>query len=374
MLATLNSRHRTVANTLAFGREMSTNLMTALPPSSIPIFTAVNSYREWRRKAYDEKKSVGFVATMGALHDGHVSLVRRSLVENDLTVVSIFVNPAQFAPHEDLTTYPRTLAHDLEVLESLKHAVEDSPNVSRSPSALFLPSVYDMYPSGITQDKAAQQGTFVEVKGYSHQMEGSRRPDFFRGVATVVTKLFNVIEPSRTYFGQKDIQQALLLRRMTRDLLLSHPTPESLFIVPTARDSKSNIALSSRNAYLTPAEYNHAAPTLYAALQAAKSSWGSGSTKSQAVTAAHGLVERKVQELLSAQSEIALKLDYIEMNDPDSFEIISDNVTAASWDMPGGAKPCRNRPVILSGAMWVGKTRLIDNIILGDASQLGILS
>lgn len=117
--------------------------------------------------------------------------MRRSLAENDLTVVSIFVNPAQFAPHEDLATYPRTLPHDLEVLSSLK--VQTTSGV-HSPSAVFVPSVYDMYPSGISQNPAEQKGTFVEVKGFGHQMEGTTRPTFFRGVATVVTKLFNVIE------------------------------------------------------------------------------------------------------------------------------------------------------------------------------------
>ena len=180
---------------------------TSLPPSDIPLFSTVAGYREWRRKAYDEKKSVGFVATMGALHEGHASLgtslpmpklcftqclsVRRSLAENDLTVVSIFVNPAQFAPHEDLATYPRTLPTDLEVLSSL---AAQSATGTRTPSAVFVPTVNEMYPSGISQDISEQKGTFIEVKGYSHQMEGKTRPTFFRGVATVVTKLFNVIE------------------------------------------------------------------------------------------------------------------------------------------------------------------------------------
>jgi pantoate--beta-alanine ligase len=185
---------------------------SALPPSPIPLLTSVASCREWREKAFDEKKSVGYVATMGALHTGHLSLgkpchpsahlgkltlirtkVRRSLQENDLTVVSIFVNPAQFAPHEDLGTYPRTLPRDLELLAS--QSVSVSPSAEpRTPSAVFLPSVQEMYPSGIVQDVVNQKGTFVEVKGFSHQMEGMSRPTFFRGVATIVTKLFNVIQ------------------------------------------------------------------------------------------------------------------------------------------------------------------------------------
>jgi len=120
--------------------------------------------------------------------------VKHSLAENDLTVVSIFVNPAQFAPHEDLATYPRTLSQDLNLLSALEYKPADPPHASRTPSAVFLPSVKDMYPSGIKQGVSEQKGTFVEVKEYGEQMEGSSRPTFFRGVATVVTKLFNIIQ------------------------------------------------------------------------------------------------------------------------------------------------------------------------------------
>lgn len=188
-------------------------------PAALQVFNTVASFREWRQKAYEARKSVGFVATMGALHEGHLSLgtnpplsnnastvfdlleVRRSLAENDLTVMSIFVNPAQFAPNEDLANYPRTLPEDLRVLTALSLSVPNpsSPehSVTRRASAVFVPTASEMYPSGISQDVTAQRGTFVEVKGYGHQMEGQSRPTFFRGVATVVTKLFNVIEVIR---------------------------------------------------------------------------------------------------------------------------------------------------------------------------------
>lgn len=129
-------------------------------------------------------------------------LVRRSLASNDLTVISIFVNPAQFAPHEDLATYPRTLPADLKLLEQTSvEVVVNGKQEKRRPSAVFLPSVKDMYPSGIVQDVGQQKGTFVEVKGYDHQMEGTSRPTFFRGVATVVTKLFNAVEVSSLFFS-----------------------------------------------------------------------------------------------------------------------------------------------------------------------------
>ncbi|KAF7356479.1 Pantoate-beta-alanine ligase [Mycena venus] len=337
-----------------FVRTMST---TALPPSSIPLFTTVASFRQWREAARKENKSVGFVPTMGALHDGHMSLVRRSLAENDLTVMSIFVNPAQFAPHEDLATYPRTLPRDLEVLEaqsvSVTSGLSSDPTI-RTPSAVFLPSVQEMYPSGIHQDPAAQKGTFIEVKGYGEQMEGQSRPTFFRGVATVVTKLFNAIEPTNAYFGQKDIQQCLVLKRLSRDLLLSHPDPEHLHIVPTARDPSDDLALSSRNAYLS-LEGRQLAPTLYRALQAAEQAWNDGQQKAFCVERATDVIRSA-----SVSEGPQLRLDYIEFNDSGSLEPLEGTRCVE----PG------SQPVILSGAMWVGTTRLIDNIVLGTIEQL----
>ena len=191
---------------------------STLPDSSIPIFTTVSSYRQWREKIFDAKQTVGFVPTMGALHEGHLALgmfmlqifrrlsfitklilhsVKNSLASNDHTVVSIFVNPAQFAPHEDLATYPSTLPRDLGLLSATSLRVNSSEpggTLTRTPSAVFLPSVSEMYPSGISQTVAEQKGTFVEVQGFGHQMEGKTRPTFFRGVATVVMKLFHAIE------------------------------------------------------------------------------------------------------------------------------------------------------------------------------------
>ncbi|KAK0466963.1 Pantoate-beta-alanine ligase [Desarmillaria tabescens] len=298
---------------------------------SLDTFTTVASYRQWRQAARDARKSVGYVATMGALHDGHLSLVRRSLQENDLTVLSIFVNPAQFAPHEDLDTYPKTLENDLRLLAEQSVA-------GRGVSAVFAPTVKEMYPSGITQDPAAQKGTFVEVKGFGDEMEGKSRPLFFRGVATVVTKLFNAIE---------DIQQALLLRRMCRDLLLAHPTPENLHIVPTRRDDTDGLALSSRNTYLSP-EARLVAPKLYATLQTAEKAWNAGFTKAECM-------EKAVEVLRDAPG---VRLDYIEMNDPETFEALD------------GASRATDDAVILSGAVWVNTTRLIDNIILGNANKI----
>ena len=154
-----------------------------LPESTIPLLTNLVDCRKWRQQVQDDHQSVGFVPTMGALHAGHLNLVHYSKQANDKTVISIFVNPAQFSPHEDLSAYPRTIEQDLRKLEEIGGV-----------DAVFLPGVKDMYPSGIVQDVEQQRGTFVEVKGYGSEMEGRSRPTFFRGVATVVTKLFNAIE------------------------------------------------------------------------------------------------------------------------------------------------------------------------------------
>ncbi|KAG9035701.1 pantothenate synthase [Tulasnella sp. JGI-2019a] len=324
--------------------------------SMIPVFTDLRSFREWRTQAFRDGKSVGFVPTMGALHEGHMSLVNRSLQENDLTVLSIFVNPAQFAPHEDLSSYPRTLDADLATLARTSFTHPSTPQMIRTPSAVFLPSVRDMYPSGIVQDVENQKGTFVEVKGYGHQMEGMSRPTFFRGVATVVTKLFNSVQPSNAYFGQKDIQQALIMRRMVRDLLLAHPTPQNLHIVPTHRSPTDGLALSSRNAYLSPIERSFA-PTLFNALTEAQRAWENGSTRSACLRRANEIVGNAIVE--SEKKGVSMRSDYIEMNDPETFEVVDERMTVDE-----------GKPVVLSGAVWVGKTRLIDNFLLGDCNGL----
>lgn len=294
---------------------------------------------------------------------------------NDYTVLSIFVNPAQFAPHEDLGTYPRTLPRDLELLAEVSHRAGD-PTV-RKASAVFLPAVQGMYPSGITQDVAAQQGTFVEVKGFGHQMEGQSRPTFFRGVATIVTKLFNAVEvwppacsryahsdavhqPTRAYFGQKDIQQALLLRRMCRDLLLAHPEPENVHIVPTTRHADSGLALSSRNAYLTDTERPFA-PTLYRALKTAEARWDAGAPTRECVSAATDLIYGATGEAHALG--VKIELDYVQMTSADTFETLGE-------DERRGSDETRKNPVIISGAVWIGKTRLIDNVLLSENGMI----
>ncbi|KAF9584988.1 pantothenate synthase [Lunasporangiospora selenospora] len=272
---------------------------------------------------------------MGALHEGHLSLIKRAREECDAVVVSIFVNPAQFAPHEDLDQYPRTFDTDYASLVK-----------SGACAAVLLPRVSEMYPAGITLDRTQQRGTFVEVQGLSHQMEGIPRPHFFRGVATVVTKLFNIIQPERTYFGQKDAQQCVVVRAMIRDLLL----PITMRAVPTCREA-DGLAMSSRNRYLTP-EMREVATVLYRAITTARNTNIDGGVQEREdiLKPAYEIIEKVAQDVKAKGLPFEVKLDYLSLVDVDTLSEIQ---------ILG-----KSQAAILSGAVYVGKTRLIDNVLI----------
>ncbi len=259
-------------------------------------------------------RSVGLVPTMGALHDGHMAIVRTSVMENDLTVASIFVNPTQFGPGEDLDKYPRDLDGDI---SKLREAGVD---------ILFMPSAADMYGEGAS--------TFVDVGPISARLCGAFRPTHFRGVATVVTKLFNIIRPARAYFGQKDYQQLLVIRKVARELNM----PVDVVMCPTVREN-DGVAMSSRNAYLS-AEERRAAPVLYRALSSAAEVLMGAKASPQEAT---GMME----DMLKAEPLIE-DVQYIGCFDPDSL--------AELEEFTGGA--------LLAGAIIIGPTRLIDNVLL----------
>ncbi|CEH13029.1 pantoate-beta-alanine ligase [Ceraceosorus bombacis] len=332
--------------------------------SPIPILRTLAELREWRRARFARGATVGFVPTMGALHSGHLNLVRASLAETDETIVSVYVNPAQFAPHEDFGSYPRTLPTDIQALVSLTTSADDAstaPARSKLISAIFAPTTDQLYPNGIERDKSKQRGAFVEVADLQDRMEGASRPTFFRGVATVVTKLFNAVQPDLAYFGQKDIQQAILLRRMVSDLLFPHPPgPSAVRVLPTSR-AEDGLALSSRNAYLTPASRKHAT-ALHDALQRGQDAWTSGSPPAKVLETARSHVAHAAT--LSARDNVHIELLYISLNDPHTLETISDSPDRSQLS---GA--------ILSGAAMISegkdgqKTRLIDNLLLDFSLQ-----
>jgi len=258
----------------------------------------------------DGGKSVGFVPTMGALHEGHLSLVRMSLAENDITVLSIFVNPTQFGPQEDLDKYPRQLEQDLAQAEELGVDV------------VFAPTAHDMY--------AEDYCTWVEVEKLTEGLCGRYRPGHFRGVTTVVTKLFNIVQPDRAYFGEKDYQQLAVIRRMVRDLNM----PIEIRAHPTVREP-DGLAMSSRNLLLTP-EHRAVAPALYQALRKAAEAVRAGASGKEA--------EAIVRAELAHVPEF--KLQYVEAVDPVSLEPKGDQ---------GGT-------MVLAAAAFLGDVRLIDNI------------
>jgi pantoate--beta-alanine ligase len=260
---------------------------------------------------------LGLVPTMGALHEGHLSLVRAARRECSSVAVSIFVNPKQFAPSEDFDRYPRTFEADCELLQ--REGVD----------LIFAPSVEEMYPAGGTR-------TFIEVPGVSDRLDGASRPGHFRGVATVVAKLFHIIQPQAAYFGQKDAAQIAVLRAMVRDLNI----PVDLRVCPTVRDA-DGLALSSRNRHLSPAERT-AALSIHRALRHAQSLVDAG---------ANGRVIRPVMmDIL--KSTPGLRLDYVEIVHPDTL-------------LPN---PSARPPVLIAVAASAGATRLIDNTVTGANS------
>lgn len=273
-----------------------------------------------RRLRREEDKTIGFVPTMGALHEGHLSLVREARRMCDIVVVSIFVNPAQFGPGEDYERYPRDLTSDTTKLSDY--------NVDY----IFSPPPEEIYPKGFA--------TYVTVEGLSEPMEGVARPGHFRGVATILTVLFNTIRPDFAFFGQKDAQQTLVVRRLVRDLAFEI----EVVVLPTVRE-QSGLALSSRNAYLSD-EDRQAAQVLYRALSQAREVYLEGERN-----------PKRLVETVRAQfeAEPRARLEYVGVVDADTMEKLD--------------RLAEDRPVLVALAAHVGKTRLIDNIILQPARQ-----
>jgi pantoate--beta-alanine ligase len=274
----------------------------------------VSSLEELRSARSMLDEPVGLVPTMGYLHEGHLSLVRRAKGECASVVVSIFVNPTQFGPNEDLAAYPRDMERDLRLLEPL------GVNLAWTPT----PEI--MYPSGYQ--------TWVQVEALTEPLEGAVRPGHFRGVATVVAKLFNGVLPARAYFGQKDAQQVAVIRRMALDLNF----PLEVVVCPTVREP-DGLAMSSRNAYLN-SEQRRAATVLYRALTVAREAYKAGEQDAEKLRAL-------MRETLAA--EPLARMQYVSCADYDTLEEL-EQITGKA---------------LLSMAVFVGKTRLIDNVVLG---------
>jgi pantoate--beta-alanine ligase len=257
--------------------------------------------------------TVGFVPTMGYLHEGHLALVKQARIENSVVIVSIYVNPTQFGPREDFGAYPRDLNRDLELLR------EGGVDI------VFVPSDDQMY--------SREFSTWVDVEKVSERLEGAYRTGHFRGVATVVAKLFNIIQPTKAYFGQKDAQQVVVIKRMVADLNMLI----EIVVVPTVRES-DGLAMSSRNIYLNPEE-RQAATILFRALTLARQLRLGGEKDA-------GRIRRQMASLI--QKEPLAKIDYVSIADADTLEELD----------------LIDHPALASIAVRIGKTRLIDNVSL----------
>ncbi|MDH4225951.1 MAG: pantoate--beta-alanine ligase [Deltaproteobacteria bacterium] len=285
------------------------------------LMTNLDRWREVRRGL---SGPLGLVATMGWLHEGHLTLVRRAKAENRVVVVTLFVNPTQFGPGEDLAAYPRDLDRDRRLLEA------------EGVDFLLAPPVDQVYPPGFQ--------TYVTVTALSRNLEGAARPGHFQGVATVVAKLFHLTRPDRAYFGQKDGQQAAVIRRMALDL----DFPLEVVVCPTVREA-DGLAMSSRNMYLSVAE-RQAAPVLHKALRAAAHTLFPSAAGSGGVTAE---TLRDVVRQTVAEQPLA-RLEYVSVAWLDSLE-----------EADGPALTPDSPPLMISLAARLGQTRLIDNILLG---------
>ncbi len=280
------------------------------------ILTTIQDMRQacqLARHVAGDNATLGLVPTMGAIHQGHLSLVEEARRDCDIVAASIFVNPLQFGPKEDLALYPRTFDSDCEKL------------AAAGVDLLFAPSVQEMYPPGAT--------TFVEVNGLSERLDGASRPGHFRGVATVVNKLLNIVAPDCAYFGQKDAAQVAVLQAMVRDLNL----PVGIVVCPIVRET-DGLAMSSRNVYLSPTQRNTAL-ALSRSLRTVQEEVERGEISSAALRAI-------ALDVLAG--EPGLKLDYVEVVSPDTLETVASIEPRA----------------LVAVAAWVGETRLIDNLIV----------
>lgn len=291
------------------------------------VYTTIEDLKRGVKCCKSKGKKVGFVPTMGFLHEGHLSLIRRAREENDIVVVSIFVNPTQFGPNEDLNKYPRDFDRDKKLLEQEKI------------DFLFCPSVEEMYPNDKDND-------FVEVEELGQKLCGKSRPTHFRGVATVVKKLFDIVEPDRAYFGKKDYQQYVILKKMVKDLKMS----VEIIGCPIVRE-KDGLAMSSRNSYLSTQERS-AALVLVNALNLAKEYIENPKYQ---VPMTNRLISN-IEDFIRKES--LARIDYVEIVDSETLDPVE---TVEKWNL-------------VALAVYIGKTRLIDNLVVGDPATPSVAS
>lgn len=339
-------------------------MTTTSPKHPFKILRTVPSVRSWRKPHTLNQRIVSLVPTMGALHHGHVSLIRSAARTSHEVIVSIYVNPAQFGASEDLDSYPQTWQSDMAALEKLDRELgDDGANLGRI-SAVFAPTTADMYPEGRPGQHVDSQGSFVTITPVGQVLEGKSRPTFFRGVATVCMKLFNIVQPDVVFFGQKDVQQTVVMRKMIRDFML----PMELVLVPTEREP-DGLAMSSRNVYLGERR-RKVALVLFSALRMAESLYEAGVRDRASIL---GAAQEMANAVLAAQAGLTpeerslFEVDYLSLADPDTMLEVEQVDDARGAVLSGAVKMLeveKARPGEDLGFQGGPPVRLIDNIIL----------
>ncbi|KAH7410998.1 pantoate-beta-alanine ligase-like protein [Cadophora sp. MPI-SDFR-AT-0126] len=346
------------------GNMQSRSRDQVIPNTSIKVFREIPALRQWRTKQLHDYRSVGLVPTMGALHEGHLSLIRLAAKENSSVVVSIYVNPTQFGVNEDLDSYPKTWAKDVEMLKDLdRELASDGGNMGKI-AAVFAPTTDEMYPSGPPSQELDGKGSFVTITPVGEVLEGASRPTFFRGVATVCMKLFNIVKPEKVYFGQKDVQQTVVIKKMVKDFRM-----ETEVVIGQTKREPDGLALSSRNVYLGTRR-RKVATVLSMALRVAEAAYARGCrSRDELLGPANELVKLllEAQFQMKPEDRVKFEIDYISLADPETMQELEEVDETKGAILSGAVKmlpvesPQPGEDLGLAGGPPV---RLIDNIIL----------
>jgi pantoate--beta-alanine ligase len=338
-----------------------------IPNTQIRVFREIPELRKWRRKQLLDYRNVGLVPTMGALHQGHLSLIRRAASENASVVVSIYVNPTQFGVHEDLDSYPKTWEADCKMLRDMDRDLADDGNMGKI-AAVFAPTTSVMYPSGSPDQAVDAKGSFVTITPIGQLLEGASRPTFFRGVTTVCMKLFNIVQPEKVYFGQKDVQQTVVIKKMVKDFCMD----TEVVVVPTTREN-DGLAMSSRNVYLGTRR-REAATVLAKTLQCAETAYMRGKRSREEILGPAMELAKLLymeQQQLGPEKGIDFEVDYVSLADPETLEELQEvdetkgAILSGAFKMLPVSQPQEGEDLGLAGGPAV---RLIDNIILQPVS------
>ncbi|KHJ35096.1 putative pantoate-beta-alanine ligase [Erysiphe necator] len=339
-----------------------------IPNTSIKIFSRIQSFRQWRRRQIFDHRSVGLVPTMGALHEGHLSLIRLAARKNAAVVVSIYVNPSQFGVSEDLDSYPQTFDKDIQLLRDLDNDLAcDGSNFGKI-AAVFAPTTSEMYPDNCFSQEIGGNGSFVNIKPLDELLEGTSRPTFFRGVATICTKLFNIVTPDTAYFGQKDIQQTIIIKKMIKDFCID----TEVIVGETQRES-DGLALSSRNQYLGTRR-RQVATVLIKSLRLIEEEYLKGNRMRDSLLQPALNFIRTIKDEQDRLGEVGVQflLDYISLADPQTLEEVGEVNEDKGAIISGAIKmlPLDNpSPNEYLGQANGPMVRLIDNIILSPTEN-----